>query len=322
MSALPPARILDVDPDAYHRLPGFSASLAKILIRQSAAHAKDAADRRIEQLAEQDESDDEVSDDKQKRLDQGSVYHALVLGIGKRIEVIPSSILASNGSYGTKDSKARRDAARAAGRIPVKEPDVEMHQRVADRIKERISEAGHVLDGTSELAIEWHEATPHSDAAPGGVVQCRAMLDHVVMWGHGAAPGGMEPTLSPPGAIVYDLKIVGDASPDRCERTAENLGYAIQAAAYKRALTALYPRLGGRIDFRFLFCESKRPYAIWDPSESGAFREIGERRWHRAVTAWSHGLATGRWPAYRTPERVEITAPMWTLRNEGYADGE
>lgn len=313
MSDLPPARILDVEPDAYHKLPGFSASLAKILIRQSAAHAKDAYDRQAERIAEEDESEDDedISDDKRKRLDQGNVYHALVLGKGRRVEVIPSDKLSKSGAYGTKESKALRDGARAAGRIPVKEPELEVHARVAAAIKSQLAAAGHVLDGASELAIEWHEPTPH------GPVQCRGMMDHVCAWGL-----DRRDDTGPLGALIYDLKIVGDAAPDRNERTAENLGYAIQVAAYTRALTALYPQLGGRIDFRFLFVESKRPYALWDPMPSGPFREIGERRWRRAVHAWAEGKATGRWPAYRTPDRIEITAPMWTLRNEGYIDGE
>jgi hypothetical protein len=304
------ARILEVDPATYHKLPGFSASLAKVLITKSAAHAWDVHQRRLEQIEAEDESDEDVTDEKRKRLENGTIQHALLLGKGgERIKIIPKELLSSNGAYGTAAAKAARDGARAAGMIPVKEHEVEIHERVADAIRQRIAGAGHVLDGTSEHAIAWTESTPSGD------VECRAMLDHVVMWGVDGHPFDGE---TAPGAIIYDLKIVGDAHPDRCERTAENLGYAIQAAAYTRALTALHPKLGGRIDFRFLFVESKRPYALWDPSLAGAFREIGERRWLRAVNAWAEGLATGRWPDYRTPDRVEITAPIWTLRAEGY----
>lgn len=319
MADLPPARILDVTPDEYHRLPGFSASLAKILIGHSAAKAKDAYDRQMERIAAEDESDGDegVTDEKRKQLETGSLYHALVLGKGKRIEVIPSAKLGKNGAYSTNEAKAARDAARAAGRIPVKEPDMEVHERVAAAIKSKLAAAGHVLDGSSEMAIEWHEPTPH------GAVQCRAMLDHVITWGLDA-PGdtALDGAIVGPGAIIYDLKIVDDAAHERCERTAENLGYALQAAAYTRALTALHPRLGGRIDFRFLFCEAKRPYELWDPSPDGMFRELGESRWRRAVLAWASGLATQRWPGLRIPERTEITAPMWALKREGFTSEE
>lgn len=318
---LPAARILDVTPDAYHKLPGFSASLAKILISQSALHAKDAADRQAERLAEDDESDgeDDMPADKRERLDRGSILHALVLGIGKRVDPIPEGILASNGAISTKDAKAFVAAARAAGRIPVKEAKLEIHQQVANAIKARIGAVGHVLDGRSELAIKWWEPTPH------GPVQCRCMMDHVVLSaadGLAVTPGEPPMHIKPVRATIYELKTVPSAHPEACQRTAENLGYAIAAAAYPRALNALNPSLAGRVDFRFLWCENRRPYAIWDPSLSGAFREIGERRWRRAVAAWGEGLATGHWPGYRTPQFVEMTAPMWTLRAEGYQPGD
>lgn len=308
------AAILPVTPAQYHRLPQFSASLAKILIGQCASKARDAWERRAEKIAAEDESDAEdekPTDEKQAQLDRGTVLHALVLGKGEeRIEIIPKELLSGkNFAYQSAEAKARRDAARAAGRVPVKEPKMPVLQATADAIKSRLAAAGHHLDGQSELVIVWTERTPHGD------VECRAMLDHVILWGQSDTHG-------PTGAIIDDLKIVGDAHPDRCERTAEGLHYEIQAAAYKRALNALYPTLAGRIEFRLLFCEAKRPYELWDPTESGPFREIGERRWLRAVHAWAEGLATGRWPGYRTPDRAEITKPIWTLRQEGFTADE
>jgi hypothetical protein len=317
MSDLPAARVLDVTPEEYHRLPGFSASLAKVYIARSIAHAKDVADRQVERLADEDDSDgdEDMPADKRKRLDGGSIDHALILGVGKRIDPIPEHLLASNGAISTKDAKAFVATSRAAGRIPVKEADLEIHQKIADAVRARIADAGHILDGRSELAIEWWEPTPH------GSVMCRCMMDHVVMWG--VAMGMGHAIDGAPGAIIYELKMVGDAHPERCQRTAENLGYAIAAAAYQRALAALYPRLAGRTSFQFLFCETKRPYALWDPPRcSGAFRELGERRWLRAVYAWAELQATGKAPSYREQGYDEITAPMWTLKQEGYQPEE
>lgn len=304
---LPPARILDVDTDAYHKLPGFSASLAKIAIRQSIRHAKDVADQQAERLADEADEDGEVSEDKRGRLDRGSIYHSLVLGTGKSLVVVPTAILSKNGAYGTDASKAKRDEARAAGKVPIKEHELEAYQHVSDIMRSRIAEAGHTLDGRSELAIEWWEPTPH------GPVQCRCMMDHVVTWGDLAIESER-----PTGAIIYELKPVPDASPDRCTRTAENLGYGIASAAYVRALNALYPSLAGRVEFRFLFAEYRRPFDLWDPHRSGVFAELGERRWLRAVYAWGDGLATGRWPGHRTPGNIEISAPIYVLKAEGY----
>lgn len=305
---LPPARILECSPEEYHDLPGFSPSLAKVAIRQSIRHAKDIADQRAERLAEQEDGpDDETPEAKQGRLDRGSIYHSLVLKEGKSLVVVPTEILSSNGAYGTKESKAMRDGARAAGRVPIKEHEVEAFQHVADIMRSRIAEAGHTLDGRSELAISWWEPTPH------GPVQCRTMLDHVVTW-----RGDLLDIEAPTMATIYELKPVPDATPAKCERTAENLGYGIAAAAGVRALNARYPSLAGRVEFKFLFVEYKRPYDIWDPDRDGVFTELGERRWLRAVYAWGEGLATGRWPGHRTPGNIEIGAPMYVLRAEGF----
>lgn len=312
---LPPARILDVSPDAYHRLPGFSASLAKVLIARSSAHAKDVYDLKMERIAEEDETDEELTDEKQAQLDRGTILHALVLGAGEsRIQVIPDALLSGkNRSYSSAEAKAARDGARRAGRVPVKELKMPALVATATAVKAKIAAAGHILDGRSEFAIEWWEPTPH------GPVMCRCMMDHLVIWDDDRADGIEQP----PGAIIYELKMVGDAHPERCQRTAENLGYAIAAAAYQRALAALYSRLAGRITHQFLFCEQKRPYAIWDPPRiSGAFREIGERRWLRAVRDWAEVQTTGKAPSYREQGYDEITAPMWTLRNEGFQPEE
>ncbi len=288
------ARLLECSPDEYHRLPGFSSSLAKILIGRSPSHAIDAYVRKTE-----DDEEEEMTDQQLALRERGSVLHALVLGKGKRIAVMPYD------KYTTKEARSARDDARASGQIPVKEAKMEIYERTATAIKTRIAAAGHDLDGVSEMGIAWTEDAPH------GEVECRGMLDHVKIW-------GLEDNARyAPGAIIYDLKIVGDATPSLNERTAERLGYAIQSAAYTRALAALYPRLAGRIEFRFLFCEPKRPYEMWAPAPDGVFRELGARRWVGAVHAWSRGHATSEWPGYSSGTSCEISVPTWKLREEG-----
>lgn len=308
------AKSLQVTPTDYHRLPQFSSTLAKLLVTRCAEVARDTYERKLEAIAADLEDDGEVSAEKQDRLDRGNILHALVLGKGEeRIAAIPAAILASNGAISTAAAKAFVLEARRAGRIPVKPAKLEVYAAIGTAIRRRIAAAGHELDGVSELAIGWTEETPH------GPVDCRGMLDHVVMWGlseEDRARGVV------PGATIYDLKICDDASPARCERTAYSLGYDIQAAAYPRALSALYPALAGRIDFRFLFVEPRRPYADYDPRPDGAMREMGKRRWLRAVHAWGRGLATGQWDGYRTDQTAEITSPPWALKQEGITPEE
>lgn len=324
---LPPARILDVDPDAYHKLPGLSPSLANALVSSCQEIARDKYERQIEGAQEDDDEQDDdeapapVDPQKQKRLDRGDVMHALTLGIGKRIEVILSKDLGKGGKYSTARSKELRDAARAVGKIPVKEPDMERYIRSVAAIRDRLAQAGHVLDGRSELAIGWWEPTAH------GPVQCRTMFDHVVLLSADGLQATIPPeppvTIRPVRAKVFELKFPDDAHPDRSERTADGLGYAIALAARLSALDALFPSLAGRIEYRFLFCEPHRPYAFWDPEPTGSFTEWGRRQWRNAVNLWASGLKSGRWPGYHEDiMRRQIDLTRWRKLQEGFTDDE
>ena len=222
-----------------------------------------------------------------KEMDRGSVVHRLVLGAGKAFSVLPFN------DWRTKAAQAARDDAREKGLVPIKESDFADANLCAEAIRVQLADRGILLDGASEQAIEWHEPSAH------GPVLCRSMLDHVWL-----ADGR-----------ILDLKITGDAAPSSIERIAENLGYAIQSAAYTRALTALRPDHAGRVDFLFAFCEGDTPFAMNLVRPDGMFRELGERRWLRAVEIWARCLATDTWPAYGTGVNL-ISAPTWALARE------
>lgn len=267
------ARILTVTPDEYHALPGLSSTIAKTLLARSPAHAKAAIGKAPSKL-----------------LDRGSIIHRLVLGRGKDYEVI------QHANFTTKLAKEARDKARAEGLVPVLAHDFEDYCTAAESIRVQLADMNLVLDGESELAIEWIETTPHGD------VTCKGMLDHC--W---RATG-----------VILDLKITEDAAPTSVERTSENLGYAVQCAAYTRALAALDPDLEGRVAFAFAFCEPDEPHAINLSEPDGIFQQLGTQRWLRAVNTWAKCQATGNWPAYGT--RVNpLSSPSWALAREGFA---
>lgn len=273
--ALRAPRILEVTPDEYHKLPGFSPSTAVTLIQKSPLHALVAGGKAPSKL-----------------LDRGSVMHAMVLGDGKQFRVLDYK------DWRTDKSKAERETTRAAGLIPILKHEHDDAVEATIATLNRLRDLGIRLDGKSEVAIEWHEPTKH------GPVQCRTMIDHLVL-----ARGEM-----------LELKIVDDASPDRSERSAENLGYAIACAARIRALAALRPDLAGRTRYRFLFCEASAPYAIYAPIPTGEFRELGERRWLRAVEQWGSCEAANYWPAYEQHEFIH--PPGWAMAKEGYTNDE
>jgi hypothetical protein len=264
------ARILDVSPDEYHSLTQFNVSTAKVLIERSPLHAKTLHGK-----------------EPTKVMDFGTVAHTLILGKGKRFEVLDFE------DYRTKDAKAARDAVRAEGKVPILGPDYDRADALAERVSVELVKRGIKLDGQSEVALEWEET---------GGVMCRCMFDHVWL----------------DRGVILDLKITGNAAPSSVERTSEQLGYAIQAAAYRRALAALRPDLAGKIDFLFAFAENDEPFAMNICRPDGVFREIGDRRWERAVRDWQHCTTTNQWPDYGAGINT-ISAPPWALNREEYA---
>lgn len=228
-----------------------------------------------------------------REMDFGSVAHRLVLGRGADFEVLDF------GDYKTNAAKAARDAARKAGRVPILAEAFERANVAAEAIRVGLADRGILLDGASEQAIEWDEDSKH------GPVLCRAMFDHVWI----------------DRGRILDLKLTGDASQTAIERTSENMLYGVQSAAYSRALVALEPDHAGRVDFLFCFAEADAPHALNICRPDGAFRELGERRWLRAVAAWAEAQATDTWPAYGDHVNT-INPPSWALAREGFTSDD
>ena len=229
-----------------------------------------------------------------KAMDRGDVVHRLLLGKGKDFEVI------QHGDYKTKAAQTKRDEAREKGMAPVLAHHFETYCLAAESIRVQLAERGIVLDGFSEQAITWTESTEFGD------VPCKALLDHVWL----------------DTGVIIDIKTTDNAASSAVERTAENLGYGIQYAAYTRALSALDRNLSGRIAFAFVFCEvEEEPFCVNICEPDGVFAELGKRRWHRAVREWARCVRDDVWPTYGATVN-QLTAPPWALAREGYATDE
>ena len=114
---------------------------------------------------------------------------------------------------------------------------------------------------------------------------------------------------------IYDVKTIRSADPQSCSRHAYEYGYDIQAAAYRSAVSKLHPKLAGAIDFIFLFVEVEPPYAVHPCRPDGTLRELGERRWQRAVDLWSRCITSDTWPGYSQGIST-LSAPLWALAQE------
>jgi hypothetical protein len=280
-------RFAHIEAEAYFadpcETPSLSASIAHILHTESPLHAWQRHPRF-----------GGTRRATTKSLDDGSLSHALLLGAGKDVEVIKAD------DYRTNAAKEKRDAARDAGKVPVLEKDYAAALVKADAIRARMAELDEpvILDGESELTALWTET-----ASNGGTVQCRGMLDHAKL------------------PRIYDIKSIRSANPDVCRRHVADYGYAIQRAAYVRAVERIRPDLAGRVDFVFVFYELEPPYAVTPIRLDGSFREIGERAWRRAVDTWERCLNENRWPTYTT-RTLDLEPSPWVLAREAEREFE
>lgn len=276
------ARILDCTEDQYladegSEVPRLSQSIANIILSQSARHAWTMHPRL-----------GGVRSKPTRAMDDGSVISALLLGKGADIEICNYDAFRSN------DAKAQRDAALAAGRIPVIASKFEALARSAEGIRASLLEFDiDLTGGEAEVAIEWVEKGQH------GPVLCRGKLDLLV---------------SQRGQI-FDWKKTKSSHPGDCARSMITYGYDVQDAAYRRAVSQLLPDLAGRIGMVFLFAEEEPPYAVTPVRASGMMRQLGEMKWDRAIQIWERCLINNRWPGY-VDSVTEVDPPAWAITEE------
>lgn len=275
------AKLHRVPVDLYHRdgfcaRPSLSSSIATTIVNQSAKHAH-ARHPRLGNLGGKPAT---------KALDHGTLSHALVLGAGKEI------LRCDFDNWKTKRSQAIRDEARAAGLVPILAAEYEAAEVVALHIKAQLVERGIVLDGESEIAIEWE-----AESALGPVL-CRGLMDHLIV----------------KRAQIHDLKTSRDANPREFAKSCIRYGYDVQHTAYTQALETLHPELAGRIEMNFIVAELEPPYAIGVYTPDGFMREHGQRRWQRALDTWAGCLKSGTWPGYENTKYISV--PRWALQQE------
>jgi hypothetical protein len=275
------ARLLNVTEEEYHADPcagpSLSHSIAHTLVTESPRHA----------WLEHPKLGG-VKRVATKAMDEGSILHRMLLGEGADFDLITAD------NFRTKVAQEQRDASVAAGRIPLLMKDFDKLSTACNRIRENAAGQGFPFGGLSEVSIEFTER------ADKGEILCRCRIDQV-RTGH----------------LLYDVKRVRSANPKDLSRLIVEFGYDIQWAAYTHGYEELNGDAVGRSDMVFLFCEVEPPYEVVPARLDGALREIGMRRWTKAVRLWEQLLNEGSWPwpGY-TDGAVTLSAPPWVVSQE------
>lgn len=261
----------DADPC---EVPSLSQSIAHTLVTKSPAHAYTQHPRL-----------GGVPREQTKATDQGEIIHGLLLGKGALVAVLEFE------NYRTKAAQTARDEARDGGLIPMLAKDYDGIVAAAAAVVRSLAARGIVLDGQSEVAMQWQELGNH------GPVECRGKADHL--------------KLGPSSGIIYDVKKIQSAEPRNCSNSAYAYGIDIQAAAYTSAVEKLHPKLAGRVEYRPIFVEIEPPYAVVSAPLDAVLRASGQQRWQRAIYLWERCLRENHWPAYENV--FEIEAPGWLM---------
>lgn len=251
--------------------PTLSSGIANLLVTRSPLHAWHAHPR----LNPQHRPEEDVT----KEMDRGAAIHALLLeGAADRIEVIAAN------DYRTNDAKAKRDAARLVGKIPLLSADYERVRDTTLGIATQLAKtelAGMMDSGDAEMTAVWQD----------GDAWCRSRFD----W------------ISADRSLIVDLKTTENAEPNAYLRRMLKLGGDVQAAFYVRAVERL---TGAAPRFVELVVETEPPYAISLVALDPAWMAFATSKVEAALAIWQDCMAAGVWPAY-SPRVCYGQLPAW-----------
>lgn len=276
-AAKPLVGFCDLTDAQYHAdpcpVPSLSASIAKVLIDRTPRHAWIQHPRLNPDYEHEDA----------EKFDIGHAAHAALLQGLNRVHTIDAK------DWRKDETKAERDAARAAGRIPILKARAEdllnMVQVATAAIAACEDLSGLTLaDGKAEQTVIWRE----------GPTWCRSKLD----W------------LANDRSLILDYKTTsGSAHPSDWTRSGlEGLGGDVQAAFYTRGIKTCAPDADPK--FVFLVQEIDAPYACSFVGVPPAWLDLGMRKVDDALALWSMCMESNNWPAY--PSRIcWADLPAW-----------
>lgn len=218
----------------------------------------------------------------------GSAAHKLVLGTG------PDLVLVDKPRWDTNEIKAKLADIRADGGIPLKRPEYDAVQTMANALAAHPFAAKLFEEGTgqAEQTLIWQ------DKETG--VMCRALLD----WLRNPLPGYR--------MVVPDYKSCASAEPGKFARAMAEHGYHIQLAWYLAGVRAL--NLGDDQAVGLLVAQEKTPpYLVTVLQPDPTAMRMGEIRMREALRTYAECVRDDRWPGY-ADDVVLAELPPWETK--------
>lgn len=281
--ALAPGLYDDITDDEYHADPSdvisLSHSLAHVLITKSPLHAH-LAHPRLGGGAPRKTT---------AAMTRGQIIHKLLLGRGRDFLEIEEA------DYKSNRARAAKEGAIADGLIPLLSSELEEYSAAAGIYRAKLR--------ARREPIEFKGPTELTGIFNFGGARCRMRIDH---W------NGDE-------LIIDDIKSCMSANPRDIARSMVTYGSDIQAETYTDGIGALIPEAADRVRMRFIFLEEAPPYDVVVIEPSGKMRELGRRRWKRAVETWIRCITANDWPGYAS-ETIRLDPPAYALAADAEHD--
>ncbi len=260
--------------------PSLNASTAHRILEHSPKHAW-FCHPRLNPNYEREES---------SRMELGTIAHALLLeNDSSRVVVIDAD------NWMKKETKEKRDAARAEGKLPILKADHESVIEMVDVAKTAIAK--------SELAEAWNDAT----------------AEQTLLWVHEGVWCRSRPDkASRDWRVLFDYKTcAGSAHPSAWGRSAiTRHGLDIQAQLAIEGVE----RLCDPHDCKFIFVvqEIEKPYAVALVSLAPTWLALAKDKLHAAMSIWKGCLRMNEWQGH--PSQVAyLEPPPWIVTD--WADG-
>lgn len=279
--------IYDIPEDEYHADPVPGGSLSATSAKKLLADGGPARYRY--HLDHPEEPRDE--------FDLGTAAHKLVFGVGQEIAVIDAK------DWSTKAAKADRDAARAAGKLPLLSHQHEQVKAMAAALAAHPTAAALLSPerGRPEMSAFWF------DEQFGIWRRCR--FDFMP-----------DPARSGRVPVIADYKTCAKADPRGFAKAAADFGYYLSAAWYCAAYRAIY---GTDPAFVLIAQEKTAPYLVATYQFDAEALQIGRADGERAMEIWRDcreaeaAGSPGAWPGY-SREIETIALPRWSRAREDY----
>jgi hypothetical protein len=221
-------------------------------------------------------------------FDLGKAVHTEALGAGAGLAVVDAD------SWRTKAAKEAKEAAYAAGQIPVLTDDYRRVRLMVSALQAHpIAGALLAAEGDAEQSLFW------IDQDTG--VWCRARHDKAIRDRSGRL-------------LIVDVKTCENADEASVARSSANYGYYQQDAWYTDAAVAL--GLDDDPGFLFAFVEKQPPHLVHVVQHIAADIDTGRARNRRALQIYAECTQAGTWPGYPTDTITDIALPAWATRED------